>query len=106
MAVVFQPHLYSRTRKMAAEFAAALAQADQAVVLPIYPARETPIPGVTSSLVVEASGGVVGQLIPSDLPGWVDGLDSDAVVLFMGAGDVTLLAHAVAEGTEANGVGV
>ena len=106
MAVVFQPHLYSRTRKMAAEFAAALAEADHAVVLPIYPARETPIPGVTSTLVVEASGGVVGQLIPSDIPGWVDGLDSDAVVLFMGAGDVTLLAHAVAEGMEANGVGV
>ncbi len=105
-AVVFQPHLYSRTRKMAVEFAAALAEADQAVVLPIYPAREIPIPGVTSTLVVEASGGVVGQLIPADIPGWVDGLDSDAVVLFMGAGDVTLLAHAVAEGMEANGVGV
>lgn len=106
IAVVFQPHLYSRTRKMAVEFAAALSQADQAVVLPIYPARETPIPGVTSSLVVEASGGVVVQLIPSDISGWVDGLDSDAVVLFMGAGDITLLAHAVAEGTEASGVGV
>ena len=106
MAVVFQPHLYSRTRKMAVEFAAALSQADQAVVLPVYAARETPIPGVTSTLVVEASRGAVGLLIPSDIPGWVDGLDTDAVVLFMGAGDVTLLAHAVAEGMEANGVGV
>lgn len=106
MAVVFQPHLYSRTRKMAVEFAAALSQADQAVVLPVYAARETPIPGVTSTLVVEASRGAVRPLIPSDIPGWVDGLDTDAVVLFMGAGDVTLLAHAVAEGMEANGVGV
>lgn len=105
LAVVFQPHLYSRTRQMAAEFAAALARADEALVLPIYPAREAPIPGVTSALVTEAAEGFVQAGTRTDVPRWVDSLAPDAVVLFMGAGDITLLAHAVADGEEANGVG-
>jgi UDP-N-acetylmuramate--alanine ligase len=105
LAVVFQPHLYSRTRQMATQFAAALTAADEALVLPIYPAREAPIPGVSSRMVADASGGFVEVVTASDVPGWVDGLDADSVVLFMGAGDVTLLAHAVAEGKGANGVG-
>jgi len=104
--VVFQPHLYTRTERLAAEFASALGEADEALVLPIYPAREAPIPGVTSALVADASAGRVGAITASGIPGWVDGLEADSVVVFMGAGDVTLLAHAVAEGKEANGVGV
>jgi UDP-N-acetylmuramate--alanine ligase len=106
LAVVFQPHLYSRTRQMAAEFAASLAAADEAVVLPIYPAREVPIPGVTSGLVTDASGGFIGSATAAEIPGWVDGLQADSVVLFMGAGDITGLAHAVAEEKGANSVGV
>lgn len=51
---VFQPHLYSRTRLMAKEFAEALALSDQVVVLDIYAAREDPEPGVTGALVSEA----------------------------------------------------
>ena len=47
--VLFQPHLFSRTREFAAEFADALNAADTALVLDIYPAREDPIPGVTSA---------------------------------------------------------
>jgi UDP-N-acetylmuramate--alanine ligase len=106
LAVVFQPHLYSRTQRMAAEFAASLQAADEALVLPIYPARESPIPGVTSLLVAEASRGAVVPASVEDIPDWVDGLDADSVVLFMGAGDVTRLAHSVAGGKGANGVGV
>ena len=106
LAVVFQPHLYSRTRQMAAEFAEALTAADEALVLPIYPAREAPIPGVTARLVTDASSGFADPVTADEVPGWVDGLPSDSVVLFMGAGDITLLAHHVAEGKEANGVGV
>ena len=49
--VVFQPHLYSRTRDFAAEFARALAPADQVVLLDVYGAREQPVEGVTSALV-------------------------------------------------------
>jgi UDP-N-acetylmuramate--alanine ligase len=105
LAVVFQPHLYSRTRQMATEFAAALGAADEALVLPIYPAREAPIPGVSSDLVVDASGGFVEAVTEADIRGWVDGLQADSVVLFMGAGDITLLAHSVAKGEGANGVG-
>jgi UDP-N-acetylmuramate--alanine ligase len=52
--VLFQPHLYSRTRHLTLEFAHALAQADVAAVAEIYPAREEPVPGVTGKLVVEA----------------------------------------------------
>lgn len=51
--VVFQPHLFSRTRDLAAEFAASLDLADEVILLPIYPARELPIEGVTSSMILD-----------------------------------------------------
>ncbi len=51
--VIFQPHLYSRTRDFAAEFAASLNQADSVILMDIYPAREEPIAGVTSTLILE-----------------------------------------------------
>ena len=51
---VFQPHLYSRTRDFAAEFASSLSLADKVVLLDIYPARERPIEGVTSKLILES----------------------------------------------------
>jgi UDP-N-acetylmuramate--alanine ligase len=52
--VLFQPHLYSRTRHLATELAAALAAADAVAVADVYPAREQPLPGVTGKLVVDA----------------------------------------------------
>ncbi|MBX3175447.1 MAG: UDP-N-acetylmuramate--L-alanine ligase [Gemmatimonadaceae bacterium] len=52
--VAFQPHLFSRTRDFADDFGAALAQADAVFLADIYPAREQPIPGVTSALVADA----------------------------------------------------
>ena len=51
LTVIFQPHLYSRTRDFADEFASALSMADFVYLLPIYPARELPIAGVTSELI-------------------------------------------------------
>lgn len=51
---VFQPHLYTRTRDFYKEFARVLHQADELILLPIYPARELPIPGVTSEMLKEA----------------------------------------------------
>ena len=48
---VFQPHLYSRTQDLAPEFAEALSSVDKLILLDIYPAREEPIPGVTSELI-------------------------------------------------------
>ena len=51
LTAIFQPHLYTRTRDFAAEFAAALSQVDKLILLDIYPAREEPIPGVTSEMI-------------------------------------------------------
>ncbi len=53
LTVIFQPHLYTRTRDFADGFAAALSLADEVILLPIYPAREQPIPGVTSEMLLE-----------------------------------------------------
>ena len=51
LTAIFQPHLYTRTRDFAVEFAAALSQVDKLILLDIYPAREEPIPGVTSEMI-------------------------------------------------------
>ena len=53
LTVIFQPHLYSRTRDFAPEFADALSEADELILLPIYPARELPIEGVNSELILK-----------------------------------------------------
>ena len=53
LTVIFQPHLYTRTRDFAAGFAEALSLADEVILLPIYPAREEPIPGVSSEMLLE-----------------------------------------------------
>lgn len=52
LSVIFQPHLYTRTRDFAPEFAAALSEADEVIMPEIYPARELPIPGVDSKLIL------------------------------------------------------
>ncbi|MEV6792080.1 UDP-N-acetylmuramate--L-alanine ligase [Streptomyces sp. NPDC051320] len=92
--VVFQPHLFSRTQELGGEMGRALGLADASVVLDIYPAREDPIPGITSELIIDAARAagadvtavhekaqvatiVAGMAKPGDL------------VLTMGAGDVT-----------------
>lgn len=54
LTVAFQPHLYSRTRDFAGEFAQALSLADSVILLDIYPAREQPIPGVTSQIIFDS----------------------------------------------------
>jgi UDP-N-acetylmuramate--alanine ligase len=92
--VLFQPHLFSRTRELGAEMGAALALADAAVVLDIYPAREDPVPGVTSRLVVDAAhaaGADVTEEHDKDAaPEVVAGMSRRGdLVVTMGAGDVT-----------------
>ncbi|GAA4353108.1 UDP-N-acetylmuramate--L-alanine ligase [Angustibacter luteus] len=95
--VVFQPHLYSRTKDFAVEFGRALGLADEVVVMDVYAAREDPQPGVSGALVADAvplppehvafvpswsavAGAVRARVRPGDL------------VLTVGAGDVTMLA--------------
>lgn len=53
LTAIFQPHLYTRTRDFADEFARALSQVDKLILLDIYPAREEPIPGVSSEIIFE-----------------------------------------------------
>jgi UDP-N-acetylmuramate--alanine ligase len=91
--VVFQPHLYSRTRTFAAEFSAALDLADEVVVLDVYGARENPLPGVTGALVAQAvTRPVHYQPDMSKVARQVAGLARPGdVVITMGAGDVTML---------------
>ncbi len=94
LVAVFQPHLFSRTRALGREMGAALAAADVVVVADVYPARETPIPGVTGRLVADAAGkdGRRVYWVPArkELVGRVAGLVAAGdVVLTLGAGDVT-----------------
>jgi UDP-N-acetylmuramate--alanine ligase len=92
--VVFQPHLFSRTQELGKEMGQALALADASLVLDIYPAREDPIPGVTSDLIIEAARVAGADVTPlhdkADVPGAVAGMAKPGdLVLTMGAGDVT-----------------
>ncbi|BFV56843.1 UDP-N-acetylmuramate--L-alanine ligase [Kitasatospora sp. CMC57] len=94
--VVFQPHLFSRTQQLAEEMGHALALADASVVLDIYPAREDPIPGVTSELIIDAArragADVRAEHTFADVPGVLAGLARPGdLLLTMGAGDVTNL---------------
>jgi UDP-N-acetylmuramate--alanine ligase len=102
--VLFQPHLYSRTRHLARELADALAAADVVAVTDVYPAREEPIEGVTGKLVVDA----LAERRPGMLVGWTPSLE-DGVrflaglvrvgdrVVTIGAGDVDRAAGGLLE---------
>jgi UDP-N-acetylmuramate--alanine ligase len=90
----FQPHLFTRTRDFAEQFGRALAQADVVLLTEIYPAREKPLPGITSALVADAlkrSGNPPrwqGQR--DELAGAIAAIaESGDVVLTLGAGDIT-----------------
>ncbi|GGY16491.1 UDP-N-acetylmuramate--L-alanine ligase [Streptomyces djakartensis] len=92
--VVFQPHLFSRTQELGKEMGQSLALADASVVLDIYPAREDPIPGVTSELIIEAARAAGADVTPvhdkADVPSVIAGMAKPGdLVLTMGAGDVT-----------------
>jgi UDP-N-acetylmuramate--alanine ligase len=92
--VVYQPHLFSRTQELGKEMGQSLALADASLVLDIYPAREDPIPGITSDLVVEAGRAAGADATPvhdkSDVPALIAGMAKPGdLVLTMGAGDVT-----------------
>ncbi|MFG2322242.1 UDP-N-acetylmuramate--L-alanine ligase [Streptomyces sp. NPDC048568] len=92
--VLFQPHLFSRTQELGKEMGQALSLADASVVLDIYPAREDPIPGITSDLIIEAARAAGADVTPvhdkAGAPAVVAGMaKAGDLVLTMGAGDVT-----------------
>jgi UDP-N-acetylmuramate--alanine ligase len=91
LTVVFQPHLYTRTRDLADDFAKVLSTADELMLLDIYPAREQPIPGVDSQMLLDKVELKNKRLISKqDLVKSVDERAYD-VLLMVGAGDLDLL---------------
>ncbi|MFD9570387.1 UDP-N-acetylmuramate--L-alanine ligase [Streptomyces sp. NPDC059982] len=92
--VVFQPHLFSRTQELGTQMGAALALADASVVLDIYPAREDPIPGITSEIIIAAArsagADVTAEHAKEAVADVIAGMAKPGdLVLTMGAGDVT-----------------
>lgn len=96
LTAVFQPHLYTRTRDLCDGFAAALSLADEAVLLPIYPAREEPIAGVTSQSIADRVAVPCYMVEREALPAWLSKAETDVVVTF-GAGNIDACCEAVAE---------
>ena len=94
--IVFQPHLFSRTKDFAAEFAASLDMADHVILLPVYPAREQPVEGVSSMLIYEKMNNSNKQLMTRQecetylqstyLPSL--NAESGGVLITAGAGDI------------------
>ena len=88
---IFQPHLYSRTRDLADQFAEVLGTLDELIMMPIYPAREKPILGVTSSMVLRKVDSMSKYLCtPDQVLELVPALCPDVVVT-LGAGDIDRL---------------
>ncbi len=94
VAVLFQPHRYSRTERFAQEFADTLAVADAVALLPVYPAGETPREGVDSGLIAAAMAAKGLENVtmlddPRDAPGWLDAVvEPGDLLLTTGAGDI------------------
>lgn len=98
--VIFQPHLFTRTRDFADGFAESLDLADELVLLPIYPARELPIPGVTSQMILDRMKNTNRQLIEKErLAGWVKANKTELLIT-AGAGDIDTLVEPVKNSLE------
>lgn len=102
--VVFQPHLFSRTRDLADGFAEVLSIADRVILLPIYPAREQPIEGVSSGMILQRVDREDKQVLSKDdFLAWMKGhageLDKEfgEVIVMAGAGDIDALVEPVRE---------
>lgn len=92
---IFQPHLFSRTRDFADDFARSLELLDEVILLDIYPARELPIEGVTSQLLLDKiNAGYKKVVSKEELPALVKSLNPEVVVM-MGAGDIDQLIQPV-----------
>ncbi|MBS1547589.1 MAG: UDP-N-acetylmuramate--L-alanine ligase [Bacteroidetes bacterium] len=93
---IFQPHLYSRTRDLAADFARSLGQLDELILLEIYPAREEPIPGITSSWLLEQVPMTNKTLCTKEqLVPLLESRDL-GILLTLGAGDIDRLVPGIA----------
>jgi len=102
--VIFQPHLYSRTKDLANEFAESLDLADEVILLPIYPARELPIKGVSSAMILDKMKLAKRQVLSKEeMLAWVSGHEPKLLVM-CGAGDIDALVEPVKQLLERNNV--
>ncbi len=98
--VIFQPHLFTRTRDFADGFAESLDLADELVLLPIYPARELPIAGVTSQMILDRMKNTNRQLIEKErLAEWVKANKTELLIT-AGAGDIDTLVEPIKNSLE------
>jgi UDP-N-acetylmuramate--alanine ligase len=103
--VIFQPHLFTRTRDLAEGFARSLDLADEVILLPIYPAREEPIPGVTSKLILDKMENTRARIMSKEeLLTWIkekyiNKIDKEfgEVLITAGAGDIDALVEPIKE---------
>ncbi len=97
LTIVFQPHLYSRTNDLANEFAESLAMADEVILLPIYPARELPIEGVESEMILNKMNVKNKQVLSKQaLLQWVKN-NKPKLLVMAGAGDIDVLVNPIKE---------
>jgi UDP-N-acetylmuramate--alanine ligase len=97
--LVFQPHLFTRTRDFAEKFAAVLDSADETLLLPIYPARELPLEGISSEWLLGMMKNPARKCMEKEqLLQWLGTQNlKDTVVVMAGAGDIDRLVQPVAE---------
>ena len=98
--VIFQPHLYTRTRDLADGFAEVLDMADEVILLPIYPARELPIEGVSSEMILEKMKSRTKRVFEKEeVKDWIknDFKKQGKVLVTAGAGDIDLLVEPIKE---------
>lgn len=94
---IFQPHLYSRTKDFADEFAASLDLLDRAILLPLYPAREEPIPEISSMTIFEKMKLENKLLSNKEEIHELVRTDENDIILTMGAGDINRLVLSIVE---------
>lgn len=94
---IFQPHLFSRTQDFADDFAKALSKFDEISLMDIYPARELPIPGVTSSWLLQKISNPNKKMVSKKQVADVVLNTNASVVVMIGAGDIGLLVNEVKE---------
>jgi UDP-N-acetylmuramate--alanine ligase len=97
--VIFQPHLYSRTNDLADGFAESLDLADEVVLLPIYPARELPMAGVSSEMILEKMKNKKATVMSKEqVLNWVsDAANNFELLITAGAGDIDAMVGGIAE---------
>ncbi|MDZ4847497.1 MAG: UDP-N-acetylmuramate--L-alanine ligase [Chitinophagales bacterium] len=100
---IFQPHLFSRTKDLHKEFAASLDKADEVIVLDIYPAREKPMPGVTSAMITQEMKNPNKRVMSKgELLSFLENKKPEAL-LTIGAGDIDTLVQPIKKIFERNG---